>query len=86
MTDDSAREVRIERTFEASAEDVFDAWTSEEVMRRWFHAGRDWETPNAEVDLRVGWMVAERTDRDRCRTGGRASRRMRDYAARRTYR
>ena len=57
MTDDSAREVRIERTFEASAEAVFDAWTSEEVMRRWFHAGRDWETPSAEVDLRVGGAV-----------------------------
>jgi hypothetical protein len=28
---------RIERTFAASAESVFDAWTSPEVMRRWFH-------------------------------------------------
>jgi uncharacterized protein YndB with AHSA1/START domain len=33
---------------------VFDAWTSEEVMRRWFHAQPDWATPNAQVDLRVG--------------------------------
>ena len=33
---------------------VFDAWTSEEVLRRWFHAERDWETPEAAVDLRVG--------------------------------
>ena len=57
MTEDSGREVRIERTFEAPAEDVFDAWTSEEVMRRWFHAGRDWETPSADVDLRVGGTV-----------------------------
>src|SRR5262249_50289031 len=46
-----------ERTFPASAEDVFDAWTSPEVMRRWFHAGADWETPVAEVDLRVGGSV-----------------------------
>jgi uncharacterized protein YndB with AHSA1/START domain len=46
--------VRIERTFDASAEDVFDAWTSPEVMRRWFHVETDWETPEAEVDLRVG--------------------------------
>jgi uncharacterized protein YndB with AHSA1/START domain len=45
--------VRIERTFAASAEDVFDAWTSPEVMRRWFHCGADWETPEADVDLRV---------------------------------
>jgi uncharacterized protein YndB with AHSA1/START domain len=46
--------VRLERTFDAPAEDVFDAWTSPEVMRRWYHAGPDWETPEAEVDLRVG--------------------------------
>jgi uncharacterized protein YndB with AHSA1/START domain len=49
--------VRIERTFAAPAEVVFDAWTSPEVMRRWYHCGPDWETPEAEVDLRVGGMV-----------------------------
>jgi uncharacterized protein YndB with AHSA1/START domain len=47
-------EVRIERTFAASAEEVFDAWTSPEVMRRWMHCHADWQTPVAEVDLRVG--------------------------------
>jgi uncharacterized protein YndB with AHSA1/START domain len=49
--------VHIERTFAASAERVFDAWTSPEVMRRWFHVGADWDTPEAEVDLRVGGKV-----------------------------
>ena len=49
--------LRIERSFQASAEDVFDAWTSPEVMRRWFHCGPDWETPVAEVELRVGGAV-----------------------------
>jgi uncharacterized protein YndB with AHSA1/START domain len=49
--------VRIERTFAAPAEDVFDAWTSAEVMRRWLHVGPDWETPRADVDLRVGGVV-----------------------------
>jgi uncharacterized protein YndB with AHSA1/START domain len=49
--------VHIERTFAASAEDVFDAWTSPEVMRRWFHCAPDWATPEAEVDLRVGGKV-----------------------------
>jgi uncharacterized protein YndB with AHSA1/START domain len=44
----------MERTFDAPAQAVFDAWTSAEVMRRWFHAGHDWETTEAEVDLRVG--------------------------------
>jgi uncharacterized protein YndB with AHSA1/START domain len=57
MTEHAAQVLRIERTFAASAEDVFDAWTSPEVMRRWFHCAPDWETPEAEVDLRVGGKV-----------------------------
>jgi uncharacterized protein YndB with AHSA1/START domain len=55
MTDN--RTLRIERTFQAPAEEVFDAWTSEEVLLRWWRAGRDWETTEAEVDLRVGGVV-----------------------------
>jgi len=47
----------IERTYEAPAEAVFDAWTSEEVLRRWFRGERAWETPYAEVDLRLGGKV-----------------------------
>ena len=57
MTEHHAYELRIERTFAAPAEDVFDAWTSSEVMRRWFHVAPDWDTPVAEVDLRVGGEV-----------------------------
>src|SRR6266550_1185671 len=57
VSERSGQVVRIERTFAASAEDVFDAWTSPEVMRRWFHCAPDWETPVAEVDLRVGGVV-----------------------------
>jgi uncharacterized protein YndB with AHSA1/START domain len=49
--------VRIERTFRAPARAVFEAWTSEEVLRRWWHAERHWETPSAEVDLRVGGSI-----------------------------
>jgi glutathione S-transferase len=45
------------RTFAAPAERVFDAFTSEEVMRRWWHADAGWETPEARVDLRVGGEV-----------------------------
>jgi uncharacterized protein YndB with AHSA1/START domain len=47
----------IERTFQAPAQRVFDAWTSEEVMRRWFHGEHHWETPEATVDLRLGGNV-----------------------------
>jgi uncharacterized protein YndB with AHSA1/START domain len=57
MTGASGRVLRIERSFAAPAEAVFDAWTSPEVMRRWFHCGPDWDTPVAEVDLRVGGAV-----------------------------
>jgi uncharacterized protein YndB with AHSA1/START domain len=55
MTDTST--LRIERSFRAPAEAVFDAWTSEEVLLRWWHAAHDWETTEAEVDLRVGGVV-----------------------------
>jgi uncharacterized protein YndB with AHSA1/START domain/DNA-binding transcriptional ArsR family regulator len=54
VTEDPAQVVRIERTFDAPAEEVFDAWTSAEVIRRWFKPGQGWGTPRAEVDLRVG--------------------------------
>lgn len=57
MTEESDYVVHIERTFPASAEEAFDAWTSPEVMRRWFRCGPDWDTPEAEVDLRVGGKV-----------------------------
>jgi uncharacterized protein YndB with AHSA1/START domain len=49
--------LRIERTFNAPATDVFEAWTSAEVLRRWWHAEHDWETPIAEVEVRVGGAI-----------------------------
>ena len=55
MTDD--RTLRVERSYRAPAVAVFDAFTSEEVLRRWWHAGHDWETTAARVDLRVGGTV-----------------------------
>ena len=54
MSERAGGVVRLERTFDSPAEAVFDAWTNPEVMRRWFHVEPDWETPEAEVDLRVG--------------------------------
>ena len=62
----------MERTFAAPAERVFDAFTSEEVMRRWWHAGHDWETPEASVDLRVGGelRVVMRNPHEDVRYGG----------------
>jgi uncharacterized protein YndB with AHSA1/START domain len=54
MSDHGGLVLNIERTFDAPAEEVFDAWTSEEVLKRWWHAYPTWETPSADVDLRVG--------------------------------
>lgn len=53
----TAETLVIERTFDAPATAVFDAFTDEEVMRRWWHARRDWTTSEATVDLRVGGAV-----------------------------
>ena len=55
MTDEQV--LRIERTFDAPIERVFDAWTSPDVLTRWLHADPAWSTPVAEVDLRVGGTV-----------------------------
>ena len=49
--------LNIERTYQAPARAVFEAWTNEEVLRRWFHAEHGWETSEAAVDLRVGGEV-----------------------------
>ena len=57
MTDHRPRVLRIARTFDAPVAQVFDAWTSEEVLRRWLHGMPGWETPTAEVDLRVGGRI-----------------------------
>jgi uncharacterized protein YndB with AHSA1/START domain len=46
--------LRLERTFKAPAQAIFEAWTSADMLRRWWPAGSDWETPVAEVDVRVG--------------------------------
>jgi uncharacterized protein YndB with AHSA1/START domain len=46
--------LHLERTFDATPEEVFDAWTNPEVLRCWWAANPAWRTPVAEVDLRVG--------------------------------
>jgi uncharacterized protein YndB with AHSA1/START domain len=46
--------LRIERTFRASREALFRAWTTPDLLKEWLHPGADWSTPVAEVELRVG--------------------------------
>jgi uncharacterized protein YndB with AHSA1/START domain len=57
--------LRMSRRFDAPREQVFEAWTNPEVIREWWRAGPDWETPEAEVDLRPGgsyrWSMRDTT-------------------------
>jgi uncharacterized protein YndB with AHSA1/START domain len=57
VTEHQDRVLRIERVFDAPVGRVFEAWTSAEVLRRWMHASPDWETPTADVQLRVGGTI-----------------------------
>ncbi len=73
VPEEATRVVRIERTFDAPAEDVFDAWTSEEVIARWFKPAQGWLQASAEVDLRVGGsirVVMRTPDGEPVRAGG----------------
>ena len=46
-------QILITRTFDAPRELVYRAWTTPELVRRWWHANRG-EMTVAEIDLRVG--------------------------------
>ncbi len=51
----STATLSLERTFDARRDAVFAAWTDPEVLRRWWMARPDeQDTPEAEVNLRVG--------------------------------
>jgi uncharacterized protein YndB with AHSA1/START domain len=50
--------IRVSRSFAAPIGEVFDAWTNPDVMALWWHPGRDWQTPLATVDLRVGGAIS----------------------------
>lgn len=52
-------EVLITRTFDAPKELVYRAWTTPELVRRWWHANRG-EMTVCDIDLRVGghWRYA----------------------------
>jgi uncharacterized protein YndB with AHSA1/START domain len=54
MNATDATTLRLQRTFDARPEEVFDAWTNPEVLRRWWAVAPSWRTPVAEVDLRAG--------------------------------
>jgi len=62
-------QILVTREFDAPKELVFKAWTTPELVRRWWHANRG-EMTVCEIDLRPGgaWryvMVAGRRDGSR---------------------
>lgn len=44
----------MKRTFNASREEVFKAWTTPALLTQWFAGGKEYVGSVAEVDLRVG--------------------------------
>jgi uncharacterized protein YndB with AHSA1/START domain len=47
-------ERRLSRWFAAAPERVSAAWTDPAVLRRWWAAKSDWDSPAAETDVRPG--------------------------------
>ena len=64
--------LQLEHRFAAPREQVFEAWTNPEVLKRWWRAAPTWETPLAEVDLREGgsYRLSMRTDEGEIHTVG----------------
>jgi uncharacterized protein YndB with AHSA1/START domain len=54
MTTGTPTALHLERSFAATPERVFDAWTNPAVLRRWWAAQPQQQTTVADVDLRVG--------------------------------
>jgi uncharacterized protein YndB with AHSA1/START domain len=56
-------QILITREFDAPKHLVFKAWTTPELVKRWWHANRG-EVTSAEIDLRVGgtWRYVSVTD------------------------
>jgi uncharacterized protein YndB with AHSA1/START domain len=56
-------QILITRKFDAPKHLVYRAWTTPELVKRWWHANRG-EVTLAEIDLRVGgmWRYVSRSD------------------------
>ena len=64
--------LELSHRYAAPREDVFDAWTNPEVLKRWWAAAPTWDTPVAEVDAREGgsYRLSMRTDAGEIHTVG----------------
>jgi uncharacterized protein YndB with AHSA1/START domain len=66
MTTQPAVQVRVNRVFNASAEQVFDAWFDAESAGRWLFATPTGQMVRVEIDPRVGgsFVIVERRNGD----------------------
>ena len=53
-TGEAGTQLVIRRTFKATRQRVFDAWTRPEHLQRWWYAHPGWSASLAEVDLETG--------------------------------
>ncbi len=53
-TGEKTHSLKLVRTFDASPEEVYRAWTDPSVIKRWFGPTPEFSTTIAEVDLKVG--------------------------------
>ena len=60
ITKPTETSLRVERTFDASPEDVFDAWTNPEVLRRWWRPNPAWSTPSPRSTCAWAGAIASR--------------------------
>jgi uncharacterized protein (TIGR03086 family) len=54
VTTPSEREIATTRVFDAPRHLVFDAWTTPELLKRWFHGPPGWSLVACDIDLKVG--------------------------------
>ena len=66
MSTESKFTLNVSRTFDASPEEVFDAWIDPEIARQWLFAHPKEETVRVEIDARVGgrFTVTRRGEQD----------------------
>jgi uncharacterized protein YndB with AHSA1/START domain len=64
--------LELSHRFAAPRDQVFQAWTDPEVLKRWWAAAPTWSTPLAEVDAREGgsYRLSMRTDEGEIHTVG----------------
>ncbi len=68
------REIRMTRTFKATAPMIFDAFTKPELVQRWLLGPDGWSMPVCEMDVRVGgkyrWVWKNNTTAETMGMGG----------------